>query len=150
MVFLKHILVTTDLSEHSLAAIEYASTFAMLYSSRIFLLYVVERGVHKTEEQARRALQKFVSARVRRELKVFPEIRGGHAPEEIRKFAEEQSVDLIVMATHGRTGLRHILPGSVAEKTVRISPVPVLTVKPRPIRDGVLHDEDVERELHLR
>jgi hypothetical protein len=59
-------------------------------------------------------------------------------------------VDLIVMATHGRTGVKHALMGSVAEKVVRISTVPVLTVKPFPIRESVLRDEDVENELHLR
>ena len=54
------------------------------------------------------------------------------------------------MATHGRTGVKHVLMGSVAEKVVRLSAVPVLTVKPLPIRESLLREEDVENELHLR
>jgi nucleotide-binding universal stress UspA family protein len=150
MIFLKNILVTTDLSDHSLAALEYAASFALLYTSHVSLLYVVEQGPHRSKEEAQKALQEFVETRVSRDLKVAPEVRIGHPAEEIRKFAEEQGADLIVMATHGRTGLRHIVLGSVAEKTVRLSTVPVLTVKPRSFREGILHNEDVERELHLR
>ncbi|MFI5369354.1 MAG: universal stress protein, partial [Spirochaetia bacterium] len=48
---------------------------------------------------------------------------------EIRKFSKEENVDLIVMATHGRTGVKHALLGSVAEKVVRMAPCPVLTVR---------------------
>ena len=55
----------------------------------------------------------------------------GHAADTIVRVARERSVDLIVMSTHGRTGLQHVLLGSVAEKVVRLSPCPVLTVKPR-------------------
>jgi nucleotide-binding universal stress UspA family protein len=69
---------------------------------------------------------------------------------EIRKFAEEEGVDLVVIATHGRTGLKHIVMGSVAERTVRHSSIPVLTVKPHPLRETILKNEDVERDLHLR
>jgi nucleotide-binding universal stress UspA family protein len=58
-------------------------------------------------------------------------IRFGRPHEEISRFAEEQKVDLIVMGTHGRTGLAHFLVGSVAERVVRTSKVPVLTV-PQP------------------
>jgi nucleotide-binding universal stress UspA family protein len=55
----------------------------------------------------------------------------GHPAETIARVARERSVDLIVMSTHGRTGLQHVLLGSVAEKVVRLAPCPVLTVKRR-------------------
>jgi universal stress protein A len=58
-------------------------------------------------------------------------IRYGRAHDEIVKCAEEQKADLIVMGTHGRTGLAHLLVGSVTERVVRTSKVPVLTV-PQP------------------
>jgi len=53
----------------------------------------------------------------------------GHPADAVVRVAQERNVDLIVMATHGRTGLQHVLLGSVAEKVVRLAPCPVLTVR---------------------
>lgn len=57
------------------------------------------------------------------------EIEAGHPAETIVRVAQERNIDLIVMSTHGRTGLQHVLMGSVAEKVVRLAPCPVLTVR---------------------
>ena len=57
------------------------------------------------------------------------EVAAGHPAETIVRVAEERKADLIVMGTHGRTGLQHVLLGSVAEKVVRLAPCPVLTVR---------------------
>jgi nucleotide-binding universal stress UspA family protein len=57
------------------------------------------------------------------------EVATGHPAEAIVRFAAERGVDLIVMGTHGRTGLQHVLLGSVAEKVVRLAPCPVMTVR---------------------
>ena len=57
------------------------------------------------------------------------EVARGHPADAIVRFAHEREVDLVVMGTHGRTGLQHVLLGSVAEKVVRQSPCPVLTVR---------------------
>ena len=57
------------------------------------------------------------------------EIAAGHPAEAIVRVAQERKADLIVMGTHGRTGLQHVLLGSVAEKVVRLAPCPVLTVR---------------------
>lgn len=151
MMYLRKILVTTDLSEYSLAAMEYAASFGLLYSSTLFLLYVIEskEGHHRGEEDARRALDAFILKHVSPDIRLVPVIRQGNPSFEIRKFAEQEGVDLIVIATHGRTGLRHIVMGSVAERTVRHSNIPVLSVKPRPLRESFLRMEDVEKELHL-
>jgi len=62
-------------------------------------------------------------------------VRRGFAYEEIMRFVDEEEIDLIVMATHGRTGLPHIIMGSVAERVVRHSPVPVLTIKPLKVQE---------------
>jgi universal stress protein A len=152
MMYLRKILVTTDLSEHSLAAMEYAASFGLLYSSTLYLLHVIDsKEAHRrTEEEARRALDEFILKHVSPDIRLTPVIRQGHPSFEIRKFAEQEGVDLIVIATHGRTGLRHIVMGSVAERTVRQSNVPVLSIKPRPLRESILLKEDVEKELHLR
>ncbi len=152
MMYLRKILVPTDLSEHSLAAMEYAASFGLLYSSTLFLLYVIDskEGHHRGEEEARKALDAFILKHISAEISLVPVIRQGNPPFEIRKFAEQEAVDLIVIATHGRTGLRHILMGSVAERTVRHSSIPVLSIKPHPLRESILRNEDVEKELHLR
>ena len=153
MVYLRKILVTTDLSEYSLAAMEYASSFGLLYSSTLYFLHVVDskEGHHfRTEEEAHRALNEFIEKNISSDIKLVPVVRFGHPADEIRKFAEREGVDLVVIATHGRTGLRHIVMGSVAEKTVRYSIIPVLSVKPHSLRESILREEDVEKELHLR
>jgi nucleotide-binding universal stress UspA family protein len=149
MIYLKKILVTTDLSPLSLAALEYAVSFGLLYSSQLFLMYVVDDH-HAHADDATAALETFVRKNVSPDIDVTPVIRTGHASEEIRKFADAEGMDLIVMATHGRTGVRHVVMGSIAEKVVRCSHVPVLTVKPRPVREHLIRNEDIEKELHLR
>lgn len=160
MIFLKKILVTTDLSPHSLAAVEYATSFGGLYSSKLHLLLVIDRKEgHQTRENhvqfptesdAMEALAQFARKNLPADLRMELVVRKGTPTEGILRFVEEAGIDMIVMATHGHTGLRHILMGNVTEKVVRHSPVPVLTVKPRPFRENYIHDEDVEKDLHLR
>jgi nucleotide-binding universal stress UspA family protein len=58
-------------------------------------------------------------------------VASGNAAREILRLTAEQDIDLIVMGTHGRTGLKHFILGSVAERVVRESPVPVLTIHPK-------------------
>lgn len=152
MVFLKKIVVPTDLSPFSLSAVEYAASFGTLYTSRLYLLFVHDgKDAHiKTDEDAQKALEEFCRTNIPAETRIVTIVRKGSPAEEIREFSREEGIDLIVMATHGRTGLRHMLLGSVAERVVRLSDVPVLTVKPRPFRESILQKEDVEKELHLR
>ena len=150
MVYLKKILVTTDLSQYSLEALQYAQSFSLLYASRIMLLYVDEHAHGKGGENAVASLAEFVARNVDPDVRLQQVVRTGHAAEEITRFSRQENVDLIVMATHGWTGVKHALLGSVAEKVVRYSAVPVMTVKPLPVREGLLRDEDIENELHLR
>jgi nucleotide-binding universal stress UspA family protein len=150
VVYLKKILVTTDLSQYSLEALEYAQSFGLLYASRIFLLHVDEHSHSGSEHQGIASLAEFVARNVDPDMKLIQVVRTGHPASEIRRFSQEENVDLIVMATHGRTGVKHALMGSVAEKVVRLSTVPVLTVKPLPVRESILRDEDIESDLHLR
>jgi nucleotide-binding universal stress UspA family protein len=152
MVFLKKILVPTDLSEFSLAGMAHAQSFGELYSSRIYLLHVMDakESHHRREDEAAQALEHFVEANVKEPDGIHQVVRKGIPWVEIQRFADEEGIDMIVMATHGRTGFRHVLLGSVAEKVVRLASVPVLAVKPQPIRDSVLQRADIEQELHLR
>ena len=121
MIFLKKILVTTDLSPFSLAAMEYATSFGMLYTSKLYLLHVLEgkEGHHAKDDERRAAGSEADSSqdeRSRRPGRTPSRSCGKGSPaEEIKRFAQEEGIDLIVMATHGRTGLRHMVMGSVAE-----------------------------------
>jgi nucleotide-binding universal stress UspA family protein len=98
---------------------------------------------------ALRRLEDFIERHVGKDRKVIPAVRVGQPEQEILRFAEDEGVDLIVMATHGWTGLQHLLLGSVAEKIVRHARVPVLTVKPKPVQDELLKSEDIAAQLHL-
>lgn len=163
MIYLRKILVTTDLSEFSAAAFEHALSLSLLYASRLYVLYVAEppssalrhRWSDKDPQGAPNAdaalqrLEEFIVRHVGKDRKVVPVVRTGNPEEEILHFAEEEGIDLIVMATHGWTGLQHLLLGSVAEKVVRRARVPVLTVKPKPMQDELVKSEDVAAQLHL-
>ena len=80
-------------------------------------------------EMAQSDLKDLAVAKVNESLSVSPTVSVGKPAEEILRVAQEEAVDLIVMGTHGRTGLRHVLVGSVAETVMRIAPCPVFTVK---------------------
>ncbi len=164
MYIIKNILVTTDFSDFSAAAVEYASSFALLYGARIHLVHVIEPGavvgvhnvelntdalVNELEANAQEDMRKFVYWKLKNNTNLEQVILRGEPQREIVRYAQENEVDLVVIATHGRTGLAHILMGSVAEKIVRLSPVPVLAVKPIELRDKILRKEDVEEDLHV-
>ena len=166
MINLRRILVPTDMSAYSLAALEYASSFGVLYDARLFLLHVADEAPpvlslpgqdggaevyrRRTEEEATRSLLTFVESHISRDIRLTPVVRVGAPADDIRRFADDEQMDLVVMATHGRTGLRHMVMGSIAEKVVRLSRVPVLTVKPSELRECFLRSEDIENELHLK
>lgn len=152
MVFLKKILIPTDMSDFSLAAVEYAQSFGELYSSSLYMLHVLDakESHHRTEEEAAQALEGFVGERLESPSGLHLIVRKGIPWVEIRRFADEEGIDMIVIATHGRTGFRHVVMGSVAEKIVRFCSIPVLAVKPQPVRESILQSADIEKELHLR
>ena len=82
------------------------------------------------KEGAVRNLQKLVDSKPLLGKKVIHHVLDGHPLVEIVRYAREKSIDLIVIGTHGRTGLAHVLMGSVAENVVRKAACPVLTVRP--------------------
>ena len=89
MVQLKRILVPTDLSAHSLAALEYVSTSGFLYASRLFVLYVAEHGGAKAQDEAEAALKDFIARHVDPAVHLTPVARVGHAVQEIRRFSQK-------------------------------------------------------------
>ncbi len=148
MVNIGNILVPTDCSELSQNAARYAVDFAKKFNANLTLLLVTatealtvlnDYGYFSPELHQKLIAES--SSRAESQLKEFwdsvavPDINAnlvnakGDAFYEIIRYAEENNIDLIIMGTHGRTGIKHIVMGSVAEKVVRYSPNPVLTIK---------------------
>jgi nucleotide-binding universal stress UspA family protein len=143
MIDLRRILVPIDFSKYSQNALTYAVALAEKFDAELYLLHVVQNlavffpdilavSAPSTEElnqSVRRALDRVIQESRMGNLKVHTEVRQGTPFYEIINYAQENTIDLIVMGTHGRTGLVHVLMGSVTEKVVRKSPCPVLTVR---------------------
>lgn len=143
-VVIKRILVPIDFSVHSLNALQYAVRFAKQFKSEIFLLHVIEPVVYPTDfsfgQIAFPNIEDELHRRGEEELKRLREevnrgvgarsfIRLGKPFLEITEAAKEHNVDLIIIASHGHTGVEHILFGSTAEKVIRKAHCPVLTVR---------------------
>jgi nucleotide-binding universal stress UspA family protein len=146
MIDLHRILVPTDFSKHSRNALAYATAFAEKFGAELYLLHVVQDlalfipeavsvappiapPVDQLTAAVREALDREVRDNGLGRFTVHPEVREGTPFYEIIRFAREEGIDLIIMGTHGRGGLAHVLLGSVTEKVVRKAPCPVLTVR---------------------
>lgn len=150
MYAIKKLLVTTDFSDYSAAALEYALSFADVHRADVHLLHAIE-GHPNTEEEANahEKMQKFIFEKVDEYTSVHQVILVGSPPDEIIRYAREHVIDLIVIATHGRTGLAHVVMGSIAEKVIRHSTVPVLAVKPAAVLEQLVTDKDIVHDLHI-
>jgi len=137
----KKILVPVDFSDCSKAALEYAASIAWCFEATIDVLHVWEApppsyppvpSLHwvldDVRQDAREELDQFIADTVKTDVAMQPLLRLGDPQEAILHCAEEGAYDLVVMGTHGRTGLAHLFLGSVAERVVRQSHAPVLTV----------------------
>jgi len=141
----KTILFATDFSESSDYAFEYAFALAKKFDARLLLMHVINEPVdlrgfyvphisfekleEEIEEGAKKMMEKFCRTHIRDFDNFETLIVPGIPYDEVIKKAAENSADLIVLGTHGRTGLDHVLFGSTAEKIVRKSPVPVMTIR---------------------
>lgn len=138
MIVLKNILVATDFGPAADAALGYARALAKVFGARLHLLHVAENDFlrpsvsdpHDRHAAAARCLDECLTAEDRSELAADAVLRISDNPaDEITDYAKDASIGLIVMGTHGRTGVSHLLMGSVAERVVRLAPCPVLTVR---------------------
>ena len=156
MIALRKILVPHDFSDTSEAAVRYAIALAHNFGAQLCLLHVSDRakfematefplGLDGTLDDAvRERLLKILTPREQIEFKPSFELRAGAPAAEIVKYAKEADVDLIVMGTHGRGFVAHVVLGSVAEKVVRTAPCPVLTVR-NPQHEFVVADMPAEQ-----
>lgn len=163
---LKKILIPTDFSEYSLSVIDNLPMLNLPREVRVIFLHVqaehlLTDPVFKTPPgggkrdgagsgESGESLDRLAAERLAEYSHVKCIVRRGDPATEIVRLAESEKADLILMATHGRTGLAHIFLGSVAEKVVRTSHVPVLTVKPAEMRQPTILPEDVKEQLHFR
>lgn len=145
MELIRNILVPIDFSDYSKNALRYAAQFAKQFNAKIFLVYVVEPMIYPADfsmgQVAIPSMDSDLQNRAAQELKVLAKnfiestinfetlIKTGKPFVEINETAKEVDADIIIMATHGHTGVEHLLFGSTAEKVVRKAPCPVLTLR---------------------
>lgn len=142
----RSILVPVDFSEHARLALWHARALAADFDARLILVHVLEERMHpafyNTGAFSIYDLQPDIEEKARRQLERFYEqsdgpsgtgvtyiIQPGHAAREIVRVAEQEGAEMIVMASHGLTGLDHFFIGSVAEKVLRRAPCPVFAIK---------------------
>jgi nucleotide-binding universal stress UspA family protein len=144
---IRQILAPTDFSEYSKQAVAYAYELAQTFGAKLLLLHVVELPVYPVEvflpstegttlfDDLERQAQLDLAQLLPKTQDGTGEVRcqavAGTPYYKIIEVAGAEKVDLIVMATHGRTGLCHLVMGSVAERVVRTAPCPVLTIRPK-------------------
>ncbi len=144
MIYFKKILCPIDYSKCSINALRYATGMAQKDSAVLYLIHVVDNhvfdygglkfGVELTLDlemvtEFEKRLVNSIPEEVRNHIKVETLIKVGIPFEEILRVALNREVDLIVMGTHGRTGIANIVVGSVAGKVIRRSPCPVLCIR---------------------
>lgn len=142
---IKKIICSIDFSPHSQKVAQYAAIISEALNAEVTVLYVVpsmkeyadfetspalvNQFVEKISTAARGNMDKFIS----QHFKTVPatgRVEKGYAAEVIISVANALPADLIIMGTHGRTGFNRLMFGSVADKVIKTSPVPVLTVRP--------------------
>lgn len=152
---IKNILVPIDFSDYSKNALKYAVEFAKTFTAKLYLIYVVEPMIYPADfsmgqiaipstdiDIQSRAEEEFkkLTNEIDKSLQVETIIKTGKPFVEINETALEKDIDLIIIATHGHTGVEHLLFGSTAEKVVRKAPCPVLTLR-EPIKGFVYKNE---------
>jgi|APSaa5957512622_1039677.scaffolds.fasta_scaffold04897_7 universal stress protein A len=143
MLNLEKILCPIDFSEYSKEALKYAVSFAMKDEAKLFLLHVIDIRTFEDDlevigvEQIRDEITKlhksrlldYIPKEIRNDIKIEALVVEGIPFVEIIDVSKKNKIDMIVMGSHGRTGIAHIMLGSVAEKVTRKAPCPVLIVK---------------------
>jgi nucleotide-binding universal stress UspA family protein len=137
---LKKIVCPTDFSEGSFRALAEASELALQFGAEIYLVHIIELLPPTTDpglpslqqelhEESEETLRKIAEPLTAKGVRTQTAIADGDAATEIVHMAQELAADLIVIATHGNTGWRHLAFGSVTEKVVRLATCPVLTIR---------------------
>jgi len=145
MELIKKILVPIDFSDYSKKALQYTVAFAKQFNAEINLVYVIEPLVYPADlsmgqvvipqaeidlsSKSKQELEQLAKTEIGNLLKYNIIVKNGKPFMEIIETATEIDSDLIIISTHGHTGVEHLLFGSTAEKVVRKAPCPVLTIR---------------------
>ncbi|MBT5877386.1 MAG: universal stress protein [Candidatus Latescibacteria bacterium] len=142
MLTMKKILFPTDFSSFAEHALPYAVALAEEFDAALYMLYVEEvlpyipgdperrfPDAQLAEEAIHAQMEESISQHDAGHVEVKRYVARGYPADEVVEFAKKEEVDVIVMSTHGRTGLKHLLLGSTTEKVVRKSPCPVLSIR---------------------
>jgi nucleotide-binding universal stress UspA family protein len=149
MILIRNVLVPTDFSDTAAAAVDYGRTLAEQFSATLHLVHVVDDVALKTiaaegfasympdlqraiDDSARKQLDAVAGRSGAASATIRRVIMSNQAAEAIVTYAASAAIDMIVIGTHGRTGVSRLLYGSVAERVVRTAPCPVLTVHAAP------------------
>ncbi|HTY00705.1 MAG TPA: universal stress protein [Bacteroidota bacterium] len=149
---ISHILVPIDFSVHSRNALKYAVPLAGEFSASLHLVYVVEPTIYPADlgfgqvvlpgvedelrQKASEELQQLIEREIGTVIPATASVRTGSPHQEILDEADERNVDLIVVASHGHSGVEQILFGSTADRIVHNAKCPVLTVRPVIAKEG--------------
>jgi len=156
MIVLKHVLVATDFSPASDAALTYGRALARTFGASLRVLHVVDNfflrptpaDPHAIVAAKQRTVNEQLTDEDRKHLHAEATIEMSDSPAEaITGYARAKDIDLIVMGTHGRGAVSQLLVGSVAERVVRTAPCPVLTVR-HPEHEFVVPDVSEKRGSH--
>jgi len=144
---IRRILVPIDFSAHSKNALRYAVPMAEAFGASLHLVYVVEPTIYPADlgfgqvvlpavedelrDKGSDELKKMIEREIGDRVKATSTVRTGKPHQEILREAQETGVDLIIVASHGHTGVEHILFGSTASRVVRLAECPVLTIRPK-------------------
>ena len=142
---IKKILVPIDFSDYSKSSLKYAVNFIKIFKAELFIIYVVEPVIYppdfsmgqiaiptvdlEMDKRAVEELNKLAKKEIPEDIKAHTIVKTGKPFLEIIETAAEENIDLIIIASHGHTGVEHLLFGSTAEKVVRKAPCPVLTLR---------------------
>jgi nucleotide-binding universal stress UspA family protein len=146
MLKMAKILYPTDFSDLSLVALKYAKSFAEQFNSELHCIHVLDEAyqywlmlgpdgvpagpnISQLLDTAQDQMAEFTKTHLAGIPKLTTKIITGRPFVEIIRYAREEYIDMVVLATHGRSGLKHVLMGSVAERVVRKAPCPVLSVR---------------------
>jgi nucleotide-binding universal stress UspA family protein len=145
LIGLQSILVPIDFSDNSKKALRYAIPFAQQFKASLTLMYVVEPTIYPSDfgfgqvgfpnvekelqEKATEEMRQLIATLIPSTVQSYSVVDSGIPFVEITSYAQKKNVDLIIVATHGTTGVEHILFGSTAEKIIRKSPCPVLVIR---------------------
>ena len=147
MISLKSILVPTDFSKQSQSAIRYGVEFALKFGAKLHVLHAVQdvanflpelgfinpaaalSNIEPMLQSASKSMEEFLKPYKNQGVEFVTHCLQGNPLDEIILLAKEENIDLIILGTHGHTGLAHLFLGSLAETLVRQSPCPVLSLR---------------------